>query len=138
VYRALQSGEIKPPSGGRFFDVSKQSIVFESSTATTLPLPDGPEFSVSFSFSTPYTYDPHEGNLLIGIFRSVGVDGPNPIRGFDAERSMNGLYLYNAFGNAQSLPVLVAASFSYTSVPEPCAATLLCLGALALTVRKFS
>ncbi len=62
------------------------------------------------------------------MFHSVGTGS---VRYFDAERSADGLYLWDASRDTldvESVPFLVAASISYFTVPEPRIAFIACAG----------
>jgi hypothetical protein len=80
-------------------------------------------FDIEIPFTTPYLYDPHAGNLLIGI---TDISGGIPLRGFAAgstdlmSRYVNGIYggtpnIFFEYGYG------LATQFSSTAnpVPEP-------------------
>jgi hypothetical protein len=129
VYAGVYQGELAPFTG--FLPLVRSAVVFQGRDVRFDTTPAGFAFNFTIPFSQPFAYDRHEGHLVIGM----GGWGPNI--GLDAEPSSNGLYQYRTiFSTVESLPMLVAAEFSYLPIPEPATLVILLIGGVLLLMGR--
>jgi hypothetical protein len=106
---------------------------FYSGTSISGMSPNG-SLEYTINGTTPYLYDPSQGNLLMDIYVTNQADEPDPFTqgSMQADRSgevMSRAYAIANLGNGRDTIGLVT---QFNPTPEPASLTLLSLGALSL------
>lgn len=98
-----------------------------------------PDFDLPISLTTPFSYDPAQGNLLLDVTVS-SVSGSASISGFifwaDGQSSVMG-QLWSGDSSVVTTPNQgLVTQFTVTEVPEPNAGALYCFAATSIFLMK--
>jgi len=95
-------------------------------------------FSITFSFDTPFKYDPSKGNLLVEIHVVNGGVGGIPNLDWSSPDGREGVALAqegSVFGPSLYAPVT---QFSYQLIPEPSSFWLFAAGGAAVPFVRWN
>ena len=134
VYLSTSDGTISSSfSQNRGSDFTK---VFSGPITFNAPPSAGPTpFNIIIPFSSPFSYDPKKGNLVLEITQDHALGGPGRLDAFDSALPL--LWGQISDDKISSIAyVSLVTKFGYTSVPEPDVSPLIIVIALVTGYLK--